>query len=196
MVPCARILGGRAPRYEPPSVHGGGSERLNDTPVVHLIRAIIETPRRATAAEVEQITERIASAPFEAVPIHVPQRLRVMYQGRVLSNREPSPLVHFVKRTLVEEQWDAATTIDDYILDLRRAALTAGAQLLAYTRWGDRYAATITPTRQVIPDQRLGRKACPNLLVVYSADRSVIVTGYMFTELSDLNLPGDVLWLR
>jgi hypothetical protein len=165
-------------------------------PVDHLIRAIIETRRRATAPEVEQITERIATAPFENVRIHVPLRLRLTYQGRVLGNREPSLLVHFVKRTLVEEQWDTATTIDDYILDLRRAALATGAQLLAYTRWGDRYAATITPTSQAVPDERLGRKACPNLIVVYSADRSVIVTGYMFTGLSDLNLPGDVLWLR
>ena len=130
MIPCAGVLSRRAPQEEPLSVHGGGSDRLNETPVDHLIRAIIETRRRATAAEVEQITERIATAPFEAVRIHVPLRLRLTYQGQVLGNREPSLLVHFVKRTLVEEQ------------------------------------------------------------------RSVIVTGYMFTGLSDLNLPGDVLWLR
>ena len=114
----------------------------------------------------------------------------------MLRNREPSLLVHFVKRTLSEEQWSTTTTIDDYAGDLRRAALAADAQVLAYTRWGDRFAATITPTRQVVPEQRLGRKACPNLIVIYSADRGVVVTGYMFTGLPDLNLPGDVLWLR
>jgi hypothetical protein len=113
----------------------------------------------------------------------------------VLGNREPSLVVHLVKRTLVEEQWQA-TTVADYILDLRRAAQAAGAQVLAYTRWGETFAATITPTREAVPIQRLGQKACPNLIVVYSADRGVIVTGYMFTGLADLDLPGDVLWLR
>jgi hypothetical protein len=36
----------------------------------------------------------------------------------------------------------------------------------------------------------------PLLLVVYSADESVIVTGYQFSNWEAVNLPEDALWLK
>lgn len=161
-----------------------------------LIRAIILTRRQATPTEVDQIIGRIASAPFETKPVRVPVQYRVAFQGRTLRNREPSVLVHFIKRTLAERQWHRETTQDDYLADLWHAARAPEARVLAYTRWGERFAATITPTERVVPRGRLGPEFCGNLLVVYSADRGMIRTGYMFTDLADLDLPEDVLWLR
>jgi hypothetical protein len=36
----------------------------------------------------------------------------------------------------------------------------------------------------------------PNLLVVYSADRGVLITGYQFSSLAHVRLPGEVVWLK
>jgi hypothetical protein len=84
----------------------------------------------------------------------------------------------------------------EYLADLRQATQSLDARVLAYARWGEHYSATITPTERVVPRARLGSESCPNLLVVYSADRGMIRTGYVFTELADLDTPEDVLWLR
>jgi hypothetical protein len=169
---------------------------LNDTPEDHLIRAILQTRRRATVDEVERIADRIGRAPFETKIVRVPVQYRVRFQGRTLRSREPSLLAHLVKRTLGERQWHEATTPEEYLADLRRATQSPDARVLAYARWDENYAATITSIEQVIPRMRLGSEPCPNLLVVYSADRGMIRTGYMFTDLADLDLPEDVLWLR
>jgi hypothetical protein len=149
-----------------------------------------------TSAEIEQITDRIARAPFETRLVHVPRAIRLRFQGRTLGNREPSFLAHYVKRTLAEAQWSAETTPDEYLADLHRAAQAATARLLLYTRQEESCAAMLTPTRDVVPQERLGAGALAVLLVVYSADRRAIITGYMASSVETINLPRDVLWLK
>jgi hypothetical protein len=149
-----------------------------------------------STAEVDQIVARFAQAPFETKIVRVPVPYRVTFQGQMLRNREPSLLAHLVKRTLGERQWHEATTPEEYLADLWRAARSPDARVLAYTRWGEHYAATITPTEHVVPSERLGSEWRQNVLVVYSADRSMIRTGYMFTDLPDIDLSEDALWLR
>lgn len=165
-------------------------------PVDDLIRAVIKSRRRVTSAEIEQIVEQIARAAFETKIVRVPIQYRVAFQGHTLSSREPSLRLHLVKRTLGERQWHESTTPDDYLADLRRAARSPDARVLAYTRWDEHYAATITSTERIVPRERLGPESCLNLLVIYSADRGMIRTGYMFTDLPNLDLPEDALWLR
>lgn len=173
-----------------------GSTSLNDTSADDLIRTIISTRRRPTDDEIAQIAERIASAPFQTTIVRVPHYLRVPFQGRTLGSREPSLLAHLIKRTHGEGQWHETATLDEYLADLRRAARSPAARLVLYTRWGEQNAATISPTASAVPRSRRGPDWLPNILVVYSADRSVIRTGYMFSDLATIDLPKDALWLK
>jgi hypothetical protein len=158
--------------------------------------SLIQTRRGATNREIAQIIDRIANAPFETIPVHVPRALRLPYEGRILGSREPSFVAHHVKRTLAEAQWSAGTSSIEYLAALRRAAQAPDARLLVYTRQQESCAATLTSTEQIVPRERLGVGALPHLLVVYSADRGVIITGYMVSSVATINLPEEVLWLR
>jgi hypothetical protein len=55
-------------------------------------------------------------------------------------------------------------------------------------------AAIIAQNR--IPQGRLGSGALPWILVVLSADRGTIVTGYQSSSSTPANIPEGGLWLR
>ncbi len=57
-------------------------------------------------------------------------------------------------------------------------------------------ACAIGYTALAIPRGRLGEQAEAHLLVLYSADRGTIVSGYQFSDMSKVAIPGDTLWLR
>jgi hypothetical protein len=103
---------------------------------------------------------------------------------------------HLVKRVVVEEQWRDGTTAEQYLADLRRSIRAPAARLVAYADRGGAIAATITPTVAVVPEARLGAQAQANLLVIYSADRGIIVTGYQFSTLGKTRIPPEAVWLR
>lgn len=139
----------------------------------------------------------MASAPFSQEMRRVRMADRgLSYLGSTLQRDAPSLLYHLVKRVLVEEQWATGTTSAEYLADIRHAVEWPGAGVQVYRRWNENFAATITPTIEIVPPERRGPQWRPNLFVVYSADESAIVTGYMFSTLAHINVPGDVLWLR
>jgi hypothetical protein len=57
-------------------------------------------------------------------------------------------------------------------------------------------AAVIAETEVVVPAARSGAKSLPHLLVLYSSDRGIIVSGYQFSEMAAVAIPGDAQWLR
>ena len=139
----------------------------------------------------------MASAPFNTAVVRVQVADRgASYQGQTLGARADSLTYHLTKRVVIERQWAEGTTAAQYLEDLRRAVRDPAARLAVYERRGDQVAATITPTRRVLPPRRLGPRPLPNLLVVYSAVRGIMVTGYQFSALENTGIPEGVRWLN
>ncbi len=175
---------------------GGDSGLASRHPADRLIRALIATGRPATPEEVAAIVECLASAPFDRRPVPVPTRMRGMsYQGRVLGARDDSLAYHLVKRVLEERQWAEGTTAAQYVADLHRA-VRAASRLTVYERRGGPIAATVTPTDRVLSVEQLGEEPYPLILVVYSADRGIITSGYQISGLETAGIPKEALWLK
>ena len=66
---------------------------------------------------------------------------------------------------------------------MRRAARAPTARFAIYERRSGHVAITLTPTLVVVPPTRHGAESLPWFLVVYSADRGIIVSGYQVTSL-------------
>ncbi len=176
---------------------GSGGGGASQHPADRLIRELLQSGRQATAAEVEQILERMVSAPFNTASVRVPPGERgTSYQGRTLGASAPSIEYHLAKRVVIEQQWAPGTTAAEYLEDLRRAIRDPAARLAVYGRWGDHLAATVTPTGRVLDAARQGPRREAQLFVVYSADRGMIVTGYQFSTLAAVGIPAGARWLK
>jgi hypothetical protein len=140
-------------------------------PVDVLIRRVAGGTHHATAADIDQMIEGIATAPFDSrrVPVPVPLRGR-QFLGQSLQPREPSLVVHLAQRVLGEGQWALQTTIDEYLNDLRRA-VRAASRLAVYDRRGGLIVASISITAEIVPETRRSGGSRPLLVVIYSVDR-------------------------
>lgn len=101
----------------------GGVERggLSQDPVDRMIRALIRTRGEATPEEVEQIIERMATAPPDRRALPVGRRLRGSnHLGGTLGARAEAFFRHLVQRVVDERQWAWGTTGDRYLGDLKR----------------------------------------------------------------------------
>jgi hypothetical protein len=166
-------------------------------PVDQLIRELVDTGRAATDEEVVRIIDRMASVPFKLEVGPVRRRDRgASHQGQTLGARADALTYHLIKRVAIERQWGQATTANEYLADLRRAIQLSDARLGVFFRRGGYIAATITPTNLVLPLARRGPRLLPNLLVIYSADRGIILSGYQFSTLEQTGIPEEVRWLR
>jgi hypothetical protein len=162
-----------------------------------LIRELVRTRRPASYDEVEQMLARMATAPFLSRPLAVPPADRgAEYQGKPLGRRADSGTYHLVKRVVIEEQWADGTTLDSYLNDLRRAVRDPSARLVVFERRGGALAATVTPTERVLTPERRGAQTLPHLLVIYSADRGMIVTGYQFSAVERVGISQEATWHR
>jgi hypothetical protein len=175
-------------------MRGGG---VSQHPADQLIRELVRTGRAATPNEVEQLVERMATAPFDTRVVRVRVAARgVSYRGQTLGARADSLTFHLIKRVALDRQWVDGTTADDYVHDLRRAVRDPGARITVYERHGGAVAAVVTPTEQILPPERRGPVAQPHLAVFYSADRGIIVSGYQFSALDQTSIPQEARWLR
>jgi hypothetical protein len=57
-------------------------------------------------------------------------------------------------------------------------------------------AVTLTLTAEAVPPERRTADSLPWRLVVYAADRGMIVTGYQVSGLDRIGIPEDARWLR
>jgi hypothetical protein len=161
-----------------------------------LIRDLIHSGRAATPGEVEQIIKRMATAPFDESTVHVRLEHRgLTYQGATLGARADALTYHLIKRVVIERQWSHGTTATQYLDDLRRAIHNPAARLTVYGRRGGSIAAVLAPTA-VVPAQRRADESWPDLLVIYSADRGIILSGYQFSRLERTGIPRGARWLR
>ncbi|CAA9574428.1 MAG: hypothetical protein AVDCRST_MAG18-2375 [uncultured Thermomicrobiales bacterium] len=170
---------------------------ISQHPTDQLIRELIDRERLATESEIAAIVARMVSAPFEPRTIAVPTDLQgVTYLTQTLDRRAPSLDIHLAKRVVSERQWTYGTTVVQYLADLRRAIQLPSARLLAYVRRGGYIAGVIVPTASVLTPTQLGLGALPFLLVIYSVDRGIIVSGYQIFALGQAGIPREARWLN
>ncbi|HEY7066307.1 MAG TPA: hypothetical protein VII06_32845 [Chloroflexota bacterium] len=166
-------------------------------PVDQLIRELIARNRPAAPEEIARVVARLAVAPFNPDRVRVPARERgVSYRGQTLGPHEPSLVYHLVKRVMIERQWALGTSAAQYVGDLHRATRRAQTRIGLYGGRGDWLAVAIASTVDVIPVRRQGEQTLSNLLVLYSAGRGMIRTGYQFSGTSQVDVPPEVQWLK
>jgi hypothetical protein len=167
-------------------------------PADALMHELIARPRAATADEVKQIIDRIATAPFNTDIQRVPPRERSFhYAGKPLGMYSDSLTLHLVRHVHKDRQWARGTTSGEYVDILHAAARDSQAKIALHQQWGTRdVAAVIAPTRMVCDATLLGPKSLPNLLVVYAANRGILITGYQFSTMDAIAIPGDAQWLK
>ena len=155
---------------------------LRQHQVDRLIREIIATRRPVQADEIDQIVDWIATAPFDpgpAAPVRMKRR-GMTYQGHTLGARASALTYHLVKRVVDEGQWAFGTTSAEYLADLREAARIQDGWLVLYRRRGGDMAVVLSQNR--IAPNRLGPAALPWIVVVFSADRGTIISGYQVSS--------------
>jgi hypothetical protein len=91
-------------------------------------------------------------------------------------------------------QWAFGTTSAEYLADLREAAQMQDGRVALFRRRGGDMVAVLGQNR--IPANRLGPQALPWILVVFSADRGTIISGYQTSSDTLANIPEDSLWLK
>lgn len=166
-------------------------------PVDRLIGDLIDMGRGATDEEVERILAHMANASCDGGQRNVRIRDRgVVYQGQVLGPTANSLTYHLIKRVVVEGQWTVGTVVDQYLADLQAATRSSAARLALYKRRGGTIAATITPTELVVPLERLGPRPESQILVLYAAERGIIISGYQISTLDQTGVPREARWLR
>lgn len=149
-----------------------------------------------TQQERASIIGRISTAPFNSKdprtvgelteddePLRVallgyphPTSGKALTESAVLNSWE----FHLLKR-IMNNEWDAATTLDEFVGDLQAAAKTAGALLhVGRDRKGAPRCKAATRTHvQTLPSKKFkagGPDVC--VFVVYEPERKVIVTGF------------------
>lgn len=170
---------------------------LSQHPVDQLIRELIDTRRPATPDEIRQIVDRMAAVPFGSGQIPVPRKYRgLIYLGYTLGSSDDALVLHLTQRVVAEGQWVVGTSAGEYVGDLRRAVRAPSARLAVYLRRGGHVATVVCRTADVVSPERLGPGTLPWLIVVYSADRGILVSGYQFSSFATVSIPEDALWLR
>ena len=172
----------------------GGSSEQERHPVDTLIRELVHTRRSPSREEVQQIRERVAQAPFQdrIVPVRTYER-GVTYQGRTVQSRDDAGFIHLVRRVVIDQQWADGTTMLEYVSDLHELAHSSESDMFVYDRGNGCVVGILG--KNAIPRVRLGSEALTYLFVVYSADRSSIITGYQISGLDQIDISESPLWL-
>jgi hypothetical protein len=101
-----------------------------------------------------------------------------------------------VKRVVIEGQWAVGTIADQYVADLHAAARSENGQVAIYRHGTDVVAAVLTPTRETVQPDHLGSSPERYVLVVYSAERGTLTTGYQVSSRQATSIPAEARWLR
>jgi hypothetical protein len=167
-------------------------------PADRLIHDLIAHPRTVTEEEIRLITDRIASAPFNSAIQKVSVADRGFnYQGIIPGRQTDSLTLHLIQRVIKDRHWAIGTTAVEYLRSLHAAARSESVQIALYRQWEERdIAVVIARTRTVLNEHQLGPKSETNLIVVYRADRGILITGYQFSTMDEINIPDDALWLK
>ena len=147
------------------------------------------------SAAVQQVVRKMLAAPFAGRVVKVDRAIvGQRLCGRSLGASEPSVVAHLAKRVLLDEQWHAVTTPDEFVEDLRQAIRHREARFVRYRANAGRVCiGCFAPN--TVPLTRLGTKPEASLWVLYDADRDKIISGYQVSELARVSIPEDARWL-
>jgi hypothetical protein len=109
-------------------------EALNQSqhPTDVLVRAIIDSGRRASQVEVEAIRQRLRSAPFSTRTIRVPPALRTgPSAASALGPSNNALAVHVAQRISLDRQW-ATTSPELFLEDLRASVEAVSTRMVLY----------------------------------------------------------------
>jgi hypothetical protein len=173
---------------------GASGQRSSQHPADLLIRALLDSGRQPTTEEIQAILQRLASAPFNPreIPVDVALVGRT-YLGQVIPARAEASLAHLWKRVLIDEQWAAGTTVNQYLADLRASVLSGQIRIMIAVIRESPSAGALAPN--LTPSERLGPNAGPLVFVGYSVNGGMITTGYQTVNQQSLRLPGNARWL-
>ena len=137
------------------------------------IRAAVRRQFVPTAAEVADLRERMARAPF-------------------LSERSLER--HLTKR-VAEGQWRPQTSPAEYDTDVH-LGVTGSDELVLGTRRGGTVVLALGRTRALLAAEKLGAHPLPYLVVIYSGARDRLISGYQYSGAEMIELPEGAIWLR
>lgn len=161
-----------------------------------LIAELLSGSRQAGPDDADRIAATIAGAPFSGRQVPVPSHLQRVYNGRPVRPVESSLLVHLLRRMIDDEQWTMGTTEADYLGDLHAAASLPEAAIGITGGGGGNLAFVVADTHRVVPARRLGRRPHPLLLVVYSANSGILLSGYQIPDSQLQQRAQAITWLR
>jgi len=168
---------------------------LSADPADRLIRNLIDHHRQPTEPEIKQIAERLHTADFDTRIVRVPEPLRGLGVGLMLHELSESVTYHYIRRVAGERQWVDATTPEQFLTDLRTAVTGSATKIALFWARGGAIALVVASTAEVVPAERRGENTMPLLVVVYSADRGVIISGYQASSMDTIRIGERPLWL-
>lgn len=170
--------------------------RRGEHAIDRLIRQLADDPRALpTDEQIRQIARRVASAPFNPQFADMLPVADADYLGRPIAARGPSLFQHLVKRVLINQQWVYGTTADQLLDDFRRTA-TAPSSRFGVSKRGPASTLIVqAATDQVVSTAHRGPQAGPHILVFYSANRGMIVSGYQVDDVTLVAVTRHVRWL-
>lgn len=158
------------------------------------IREIVSRGHSPQPADLQLIRDRMSTAPFSHQILSVPAVDRgLMYQVRAIQPRDDAAFVHLVRWVVKDGQWAMGTTITEYVEDLHSVVRDSATRIVVYDFGRGPVAAAFGPN--ATPAERRGINPEHFAYVVYSADRSCIITGYQVSGLSSVSIPKDAQWL-
>jgi len=173
---------------------GGDNEALRQHPTDQLIRNLIAQGRAPSDAETVDIIDRLSTAQFDSRVVSVPETVRPHAPQGV--PRWDALSLHLAQRAAVDSQWATGVTADMFVGDLQAAARHPSARIAIYEARGAPIALVVADTSDVVPAEHLGAHPEPLLVVVYSADWGVIVSGYQASSFDRIRIGDNALWLR
>jgi hypothetical protein len=160
-----------------------------------MVREVLDTGRTMTRFERVLLVEAVATAPFNPNVVTV----RLEHQGSryldvELGTHAASLTYHLFQRVILEGQWASGTTEQLYLDDLRRSVRYPFGRVAVYERRGGMIVSFVAPTEYAVRFDSRGTNWEPQLVVVYSVDRGIIVTGYQFSTLDKVAIPETARW--
>jgi len=173
------------------NITANNEKRRNLNLIDRRIRQIVAGSRTPSIEDAVMIQNRAANAPFYRKEANVPSDLTgtQLPGGHVIGERDQSIYIHLAKR-IQQRQWPITTSPESYLNDLQTFAKRDDVKMLLYERRGGNMVAFIGSS----PYTEKGSEK--NMIVVYSADHGMIVSGYQFSDFTNLNLGTNQRWLR
>lgn len=152
--------------------------------------------RSANEAEIQAIRDRLMGVGF-LEEVRIPPSSRgLTASGHTLGERANSLVHHLVRHIVLDEQWSAGTTPEQYLEDLRAAIEDGSARFGVGKPQGNSAPLLYVFADNPVPQRRRGRRAESLMFVLYGVTDGVIITGHMVSGTDAVRKAEGFRWLR